>query len=493
MSLRTTFVLMIVFMVVGSFAFFDPFGWEAKKEEKEEREQYVYWLKDKKVSSFSIEKEGQTILLTCKRVEGCPFDGTGDWEMKTPVVDLADPAAVGSLASAVLNMTFVDKVDFGPGELQAQEFGLGKAKVLVQVQGEAKPRTLILGGSAPAGPNVYIQDAEQPNRLYVVASFFAQMLEKDLFHWRNKRIFPEIESDQVEELSFTGKIAVNGQKLDGKWKLLSPVQTPGNQIQWEGLVSTVVYLNAKALHTVSGSLGKPELVVRLKAKGNTAKDPKAAASNGVREIQFFPKKNSQNGEWIAVEGQRSFVVESYPLERFRKPLIEYRERKLFPQRVYADLEKVHFQFPREKSEIRFTKQKEDWQPEEKSDPISQTRIRTFLLRLFDMDAEFFVDKNSQGAKLLQSQVPDLVVEIEGKGFREKRKFLVVGRKSALTEGLIAAEAASMGENFLKWMPIRKSDFLEANNKTVMPEGVKEEEEDGHEHSHGDDPHHGHQH
>ncbi len=481
MSAKTTFVLMIVFMVVGSFAFFDPFGWEAKKEEKEEREKYVYWLKDKKLTSLSIEKDGQTILLSCKKAEGCPFDGTGDWQMKSPVEDLADPAAVGSLASAVLNMTFLDQVDFAPGELKAQEFGLGKAKVLVQLQGEAKPKTLILGGAAPAGPNVYIQDAEQPNRLYVVASFFSQMLEKDLFHWRNKRIFPDLESDQIEELSFSGKISVAGKKQDSKWNLVSPLQAPGNRIQWEGLVSTVVYLNAKSLHSLSGNLGKPELTIRLKVKA------------GAREIQFFPKKGSQSGEWIAVEGKRSFVVESYPLERFRKPLIEYRERKLFPLRVYADLEKVHFQFPREKSEISFAKQKDDWQPLEKSDPISQTRIRTFLLRLLDMDAEFFVEKNSQGAKLLQSQVPDLVVEIEGKEFREKRKFLVVGRKSALTEGLIASEAASMGETFLKWMPIRKSDFLEANNKTVMPEGVKEEEEDGHDHSHGADPHHGHQH
>lgn len=525
-NLKTTFVLMIVFMVVGSFAFFDPFGWEAKKEENAEKEDHVIWVKDKKIQSFRITKtstgnsnsnsnmnssgnatdkndaaknadknaektgEASVVELVCKKTEGCPFDGTGDWDLKSPVSDLADPSSVGSLASAILNMTYIEKVDFAPGELNPIEFGLGRAQVEMQLVGEAKPRVLVLGGSAPAGPNVYIQNQENPQRLYVVASFFSQMLEKDVFHWRNKRVLPDWLPEEVTQLQFRGKTSASAKKENGKWTLSSSVTAPGNSIQWEGLVSTIVYLNAKSVLAGKSNAGKLELTVEIEGRAEDA-----AQSSGPKKkvLQFFENKGSKSGEWILWQDSKAYLVEAYPLERFRKSLVEYRERRMFPNLVYADLEKVRFQFPREKSEIQFVKEKDDWNSTEKTEALSQIRIRTFLQRLMDMEAQFFVPESNQGAKLFRSQPADLVVEIQGKGFQEKRSFLVVGRKSALTEGPIATELSSMSEAFLKWMPIRKSDFYEANNKTVVPEGVKEEEQDGHDHSHGTDPHHGHQH
>lgn len=525
MNLKTTFVLMIVFMVVGSFAFFDPFGWEAKKEEQTEKEEHVIWVKDKKIQSIRIVKGGGNSLgegassteaslksqnnqqgeveLVCKRAEGCPFDGTGDWDLKSPVSDLADPSSVGSLASAILNMTHIEMVDFAAGELHASEFGLGRAKVELQLVGEEKPRVLLLGGPAPAGPNVYIQNLENPQRLFVVASFFSQMLEKDVFHWRNKRVLPDWTPDQIQGLQFRGKTTASAKKENGKWTLAAPVVAPGNSIQWEGLVSTIVYLNAKSVLPGKANAGKLELTVEI--EGNSAELGSSGQSGSERGasdnttnlkkkvLQFYENKGSKSGEWILWLDSKAYLVEAYPLERFRKTLVEYRERRLFPSLVYADLEKARFLFPREKTEIQFVKDKENWNATEATEPLSQTRIRTFLQRLMDMEAEFFVQDSSQGAKLFRSQPADLVVEVQGKGFQEKRSFLVVGRKSALTEGPTAKELSSMSEAFLKWMPIRKSDFYETNNKTVVPEGVKEEEQDGHDHSDGTDPHHGHQH
>ncbi len=529
MNLKTTFVLMIVFMVVGSFAFFDPFGWEAKKEEQAEKEEHVIWVKDKKIQSIRIVKgeeksksEGNsksdgaspstvpteasankqtgnkgpnqgTVELVCKRAEGCPFDGTGDWDLISPVSDLADPSSVGSLASAILNMTHIEMVDFAAGELQASEFGLGRARVELQLVGEDKPRVLVLGGPAPAGPNLYIQNMENPQRLFVVASFFSQMIEKDVFHWRNKRVLPDWSPEQIQGLQFRGKTTAAAKKENGKWMLAAPVVAPGNSIQWEGLVSTIVYLNAKSVLSGKENAGKLELTVEI--EGASAKQNASDETNTLKKkvLQFYENKGSKSGEWILWMDSKAYLVEAYPLERFRKTLVEYRERRLFPNHVYADLEKARFLFPREKAEIQFVKDKENWNATEATEPLSQTRIRTFLQRLMDMEAEFFVQDSSQGAKLFRSQPADLVVEIQGKGFQEKRSFLVVGRKSALTEGPTPKELSSMSEAFLKWMPIRKSDFYEANNKTVVPEGVKEEEQDGHDHSHGTDPHHGHQH
>jgi hypothetical protein len=480
LSPKTTFVLMILFMVVGSFAFFDPFGWEAKREEKKEMEQYVVWLKEKKLESIEIKKEEKTIQLTCKAAEGCPFDGTGNWDLISPLQDLADPSSVGSLASSILNMTFIEKVDFDSAP-DPKEFGLGKAEVSWKLKGEEKTYSLVLGGAAPAGPNVYLQYKDQPNRLYVVASFFSQILEKDLFHWRNKRIFPSMESEDVAEISFQGKTTLSAKKKENAWAIESPIQAPANRIQLEGLVSTLIYLNAKSVIEKPAKYGAPQLAIQLKNKAGTE-----------AQLKFFSVKEGKPGEWIASDGNRFYWVESYPFERFKKNLIEYRERKLFPQNTYADVEKVKFRFPREKTEVEFEKQKDQWVTKEKQkEAISELRVKSMIQRLMDAEVDLFLEKKSQAAKLFQEQTPDLEVELAGKDFQRKRRFLVVGRKSAITEGLVSEEVGSLGEAFLKVMPIRLADFYESNNKVVLPEGVKEEVEDGNDHSHGE--HSGHAH
>ena len=54
MSLRTSFVLMILFVGLGYFAFFEPLRTSERDDLAKEKEEHVAWLKDKKVASVEI-------------------------------------------------------------------------------------------------------------------------------------------------------------------------------------------------------------------------------------------------------------------------------------------------------------------------------------------------------------------------------------------------------------------------------------------------------
>ena len=63
MSFRTTFILMIVFLILGTFAIFDPLRRQEKAEQKKERESHVLWLKDKKLASITVAAKGSRGLF----------------------------------------------------------------------------------------------------------------------------------------------------------------------------------------------------------------------------------------------------------------------------------------------------------------------------------------------------------------------------------------------------------------------------------------------
>ena len=116
---------MIVFLILGTFAIFDPLRRQEKAEQKKERESHVLWLKDKKLASITVAAKGSEVKLECaKKDVGCPFDGSGDWILTAPTQDNADSSAVGSLASTLLNLTHSEVVDFSGSTPDPKEFGL---------------------------------------------------------------------------------------------------------------------------------------------------------------------------------------------------------------------------------------------------------------------------------------------------------------------------------------------------------------------------------
>lgn len=481
MSLKTTFVLMVTFLVLGSFALFDPFGLRAKREQEKEREGLVFWLKDKKLESIRVKHEKLEARFECAKKDGCEFDSSADWNLVAPVKDQADPSSVGSLASSTLSLNPVETVDL-EHEPDPKEFGLDSpsAELELRVKGESEPYTLRFGKESAVGPNVYAVSNRAPKRIYMIASYFPGMLKKELFHWRNKRLFPKLESENVERIEWqTGSKIYAIRKDKGEWRLEKPLDAAANKIMSEGLVSTLVYASAKDVISESGGgRGKPVYQFSIRTK------------EGEEKLSLYAAPPKSPGEKVflahASGAKGLYSVDATVFDRFGKDLLEYRERRMLSYDEKNGIDEMELYFPREKKRIVLKLAENDWTAAEGDKPaetLSQTRIKNFLDALSIAEATGF-ERGGANAALFRRVPGDLELQLRSSGALVKKlRFVLSGRNKVLSDGEMPNEVRILGEDFLKSLPVRFVDLYESHNKqVVVPAGAKES--DGHDHSPG---------
>gem|GEM_PF-7067779 len=493
MSLRTILVLMIVFIVLGSFAIFDPLRRAEKNDEKKERESHVVWLKDKKLEGLRIVGKNPATELICAIKDGCPFDGKGEWNMNQPVEGHADASAAATLASTILNLRHNERLEFPGAAPDPKEFGLDQpnAELTVKLKGEP-PMVLKFGKSAAVGPNVYLSVSSEPTKIFLVPSYVTDMVNKDSFHWQNKRILPNVESTGFTRLGWKNKKIgeLRAYKMDGLWRMDRPIAALASQVMLEGLASTVSYASAKSIFSpwrgtveAKGLLkGKPELEIGF-----------STADGNAHEVKLFAKPGHKPGtarELVAVVDKEPvmFNLEASVFDRFQKDLLEYRQRSVLDDNVRAQVDEARFSFPREKLEAWFKLEGSQWKYVSGAKPteaISSVRFNGFLDGLRDADFKGFfpVKGNSAEAKAFRTQTPDLHVELKGGGkLLLQAAFVVFNRSVALTSA--ENDVRSLGDSFLRVLPVRLSDLNESSNKqVVVKEEKKAEDSDGaHDHS-----------
>lgn len=484
MSKKTVLALMIVFMVLGSFAFFDPFDLKAKRESRNEQSIHLFWLKEKRAESFILRRADATFEFQCASAEGCPFDGSGDWKLTQPVKDLADPSALGTVLSTLraLNIQEEIKLDSAP---DPAEFGFDETKLRVEfrVKGEGQPYVLSLGKPVPVGANVYALSNRAPNTVYLVANTVPVLLKHDLFHWRNKRLFPGTKPDMITRISWTSRgQTFSAERADKGWNLTSPVKGPANSIMIDGLVSTLSYTNAKAIYAPAHSDPSAQKVLKTK--------PLLTASFGPSEqTQFKLNVFAQAGaapnatDFVAEATGLDplFVVEGNPLERFQKQPSEYRDRRLFPGVETEGATRLTFHFARLKKTLTLERKGDAWVPtagDPPSEPLSQNRVNAFSAALGTAEAKDFATDPSF-AKL----TPDVEIAV-GEGAKDlaSARFVVTKDPFAKTAGVNENEVRRFGADFLKLLPIRPQDLYESSNKQVVTQTP--EAPHGHDHDHG---------
>lgn len=477
---------MIVFIVLGTFALFDPLHRAEKSEEKKDRESHVVWLKDKKLEGLRIVGKNPPTELFCTLKDGCPFDGKGEWDMNKPVEGHADPSAAATLASTILNLRHNEVLEFPGAPPDPKEFGLDqpKAELTIKLKGEP-PFTLKFGKSAAVGPNVYLSVSSDPKKIFLVPSYVPDMVNKDSFHWQNKRILPGVESTGFTRLGWKHKkMEVRAFKMDNQWRLERPIGAIASQVMLEGLASTISYASAKSVFspwrgTVEAKellKGKPELEIGF-----------STADGNAHEVKLYAKPGAKPGTakmLVAVVDKEPvmFNLEAAVFDRFQKDLLEYRQRSVLDDNVRAQVDEARFSFPRERVETWFKLEGAEWKYVSGAKPqeaISSARVNGFLDALRDSDYKGFfpVKGNSMEAKAFRTQTPDLHVELKGGGKQLlQAAFMVYNRNVALTAS--ENDVRTLGEGFLRMLPVRLADFNESSNKQVV---VKEEKkaEDSH--------------
>jgi hypothetical protein len=477
MNFRTTFVLIVLFMGFGTLAVFDPFHWKTHKEEEHNKSERVFWWKDAHIEWLEIQPEG--VRIECDdKITQCATEGQNRWKLTKPVADKADDSSVDSLVGSIRNLSPMEKIDYQKEGISLAEYGLDTTKQILRIKlkESSAPIEMKFGTKSAIGSNVYVHSTSEPEKLFLVASYFPDLLRKDVLHWRDKRLLPEMNAQNIDHISWNidGKKDFSFKRNSAvEWEMEAPLPVKAHDVMLAGLVSTLTYLSAdKVVEENRKSASAQKILSHLKPKIKVQLRSTVDKKSTTEELTFFPKESTDKNrrEFYVVSSMRPWLasVDAVPLDRFEKSLSDYRLGKIFTMGEKNQVQNIEFNFPRDKKKVIVKREGNAWkQTSGDSLPsgLASQRIDSLLERLTTAPVQSY-----EAARLAfwKSQPGDLVLKLKtGDGKLVNEFKFVLDKNSVLVTGELPNEIRVMGEDLLKVVPIRTMDLAVDGNKQVL--------------------------
>src|SRR3984957_6917625 len=320
MRLRNTIIVLVLFAIVGGYAFI------VSHYSQTEATQKLIAVKQDDIAKIELKYSDRDIVL--ERDKGKP------WRLVKPVGADADQAQANNLARAIAEGALVRTVDDKPADLAP--FGLKPPTTTVTVTTfDHKPLPSIeVGKATPIGFNTYVQLSNNPAVLLTEGAFAAGM-NKTVNDMRVRDLMA-FKIDDVQKLIIARS---NGQSVeidrDGdNWKIVKPAPSPADDTAVRLALGTLV--NARASDFVADApstvnqygLEKPHLTATVVLK------------NGEQQSMLFGfKQNAQGKSGIYVRrGERApvYAVAEYVMTSLEKSPLDFRDKtvvKIDPETV----------------------------------------------------------------------------------------------------------------------------------------------------------------
>ena len=312
MRLRNTIIVLILFAIVGGYAFI------AGHYSSPEAQRKLLAVKQDDIAKIQLHYADRDIVL--ERDKGKP------WQLVKPIGAEADQTQANNLARAIADCAVVRTVDDKPADLAP--FGLKPPTTTVTVTTFDKKTlpAIEVGKSTPIGFNAYVRLADSPAVLLAEAVFSAGM-NKTVNDLRVRDLMA-FKLDDVQKLIIARD---NGQTVeidrDGDhWKIVKPAPYAADDTAVRMALSTLV--NAKASDFIADAPGdvtqygleKPHLTATVMLK------------NGEQQSMLFGFKQSEQGKsGIYVRrGERApvYAVAGYVMSSLDKSVLDFRNRTI---------------------------------------------------------------------------------------------------------------------------------------------------------------------
>jgi Domain of unknown function (DUF4340) len=312
MRLRNTIIVLVLFAIVGGYAFI------VGRYSQTEATQKLIAVKQDDIAKIELKYSDRDIVL--ERDKGKP------WRLVKPVGADADQTQANNLARAIAEGVLVRTVDDKPDDLAP--FGLKPPTTTVTVTTfDHKTLPAIeVGKATPIGFNTYVRLANNPAVLLTEGAFSAGM-NKTVNDLRVRDLMA-FKLDDVQKLTIARD---NGQAVeidrDGdNWKIVKPAPSPADDTAVRMALSTLV--NARASDFVADAPGnvnqygleKPHLTATVVLK------------NGEQQSMLFGfKQNEQGKSGIYVRrGERApvYAVAEYVMTSLDKSPLDFRDKTI---------------------------------------------------------------------------------------------------------------------------------------------------------------------
>lgn len=146
----------------------------------------------------------------------------GQWALTAPKPLRADQDAATTLVSSASSLSS-DQVVYDKPPANLDEFGLKRPSVeVILTQKDGKQKTIEIGDEAPTGSSYFVKVAGDP-RIFTIASFNKQALDKTGNDLRDKRLltFDQNKLTRVE-LTAKGQTLEFGKNNQSEWQIVKP-------------------------------------------------------------------------------------------------------------------------------------------------------------------------------------------------------------------------------------------------------------------------------
>jgi hypothetical protein len=348
MKFKGTYILLIVFVVLGGYVYFTEFRGREERQKQEEAKKKVVQAEQKDITEISLIYPDRTITAVKK--------GERQWEITSPAGVDADPDEWEMLASNILNVDREDTVAENAEDLAV--FGLNDPPVKVSAKlANGQSIELSIGGENPKKTHNYAKLADS-NAVFLTGSQWSRTFTKTVSDLRNKKVL-EVEDEAIDAVKIAeGAKELELQKAGEDWQLKKPIDTRADNGEVSTFLSSIRFARASAFAEPSvdaktAGLDPPAIQVTLH-------DGKAKADR-----VLLIGKTAETDKYYARDAARDtiFIIDKDIADKARRPVFDWRDKSI----TKLDREKIEkIEILRGSENISLLKAGSDWKlPDEK--------------------------------------------------------------------------------------------------------------------------------
>ena len=279
-------------------------------------------LKEDNISKIELMKSGAPAIVLAKT--------NGDWRISEPQALGADQSTVSSMLTSLASLNSERLVEEKASDLKQYGLGEGAYEALI-TEKENKTHNLILGDATPTGNAVYARLDGDP-RVFTIATYEKNNIEKDLSDLRDKRLITA-NSDKISKIELIAKKQDMefGRNKD-EWQIVKPQPLRADGTQVEDLLRNLT--DAKM---VLSATDDPKKMATGFASATPVATAKVTDESGTEELQVRKNKDDYYAESSVVDGV--YKVASTVGQGMDKGLDDFRNKKLFDF-GYSDPNKI---------------------------------------------------------------------------------------------------------------------------------------------------------
>lgn len=385
MNLRTTMLLLLVAVGLGSWIFFVERKGETTQQ-REEAARKALQIEQKHITGFTF-TEGTNLTVTCAKQND-------KWRLTTPVAARADAGAVDRLLGGLADMKrgeVITEQDRAQRKTKLADYGLETPRCAITVDFDGRKQTVLFGRTAPMGDAIYLKDAARSDVVATEAAV-SNNFPTNVVALRDRALLTGSSYDVKRlDLRGDGRLIQLAKNERGDWQLQQPMVARADRAAVQGVLDAIFDWRVAAFVAdgitdfTSYGLDENATKITVNAGDKTSEQVllvgKSAGANTTQVFACTPPEKSV------------YAVNTDALAKISIKIDSLRDRRLFTLSSY-DLAEVQLQQGEKKLGLKKDSQGEWTITQPWPAKADGARVQDFLTQVTGTKIEGFLDQNA---------------------------------------------------------------------------------------------------